>query len=409
MNGAVAEVVPGNLFQRYLERWKFFGGKFLVISVIAHLLFACGAAYYVVQRYQANRKLTFKGGPPSPNPSTRALEHKVQMAKKQSTMSAPAIAKRITTTGVAKVALPEMPAMPKLAAPPVRMAGAGGADVSFNPGGSTTSGGSGAGGAAVPFFGFRESKGGGALVGRFYDLKQLKNQTGPSKLDEGKGYPSELSKFVNGWNTSTLEKYFVAPNPLYTTQFFIPKINAAEGPRAFGLGVQPKMWVIHYKGNVVPTETGTFRFVGMGDDVLVVRFNGRVVLDCGSTNPTGHGPQKFYVSNGLQVDTKKEGMDWYKGLGVGDPVQVTGGESYPMEVLLGEWSGIDFKAWLLIEKEGAEYEKDAKGTPILPIFKLAPSQVPHPTNEAPVFAQRGPVWKAEKAKEVASTSPSPAK
>jgi hypothetical protein len=43
-------------------------GKFLIVSV-------------VVQRYQANRKLTFKGGPPSPNPSTRALEHKVQMAK----------------------------------------------------------------------------------------------------------------------------------------------------------------------------------------------------------------------------------------------------------------------------------------------------------------------------------------
>ena len=101
---------------------KILGGKFLIVSVAAHLLFACAAAYVVVQRYQANRKLTFKGGPPSPNPSTRALEHKVQMAKKQSTMSAPSLAKRITTTGLAKVALPEMPAMPKLAAPPVKMA-----------------------------------------------------------------------------------------------------------------------------------------------------------------------------------------------------------------------------------------------------------------------------------------------
>ena len=73
--------------------------------------------------------------------STRALEHKVQMAKKQSTMSAPSMAKRITTTGLAKVSLPEMPAMPKLAAPPVKMAGAGGVDVSFNPGGMATSSG----------------------------------------------------------------------------------------------------------------------------------------------------------------------------------------------------------------------------------------------------------------------------
>ena len=77
------------------------GSRFLMISIAAHLLFGLGAAYWVVQRYQANRKLTFKGGPPSPNPSTRALEHKVQMAKKQSTMSAPAIcqANRLNRSG----------------------------------------------------------------------------------------------------------------------------------------------------------------------------------------------------------------------------------------------------------------------------------------------------------------------
>ena len=384
-------------------QWERTSGKFLVVSIAVHLLFGGLAAVVVVQHYQAARKLTFKGGPPSPNPSTRALEHKVQMAKKQSTMSAPSIARKITTTGLAKVSLPDMPAMPKLAAPPVKMAGAGGTDVSFSPGGMSSSSGGGAGGAAVPFFGFRESKGGGSLVGKFYDLKQLKNGT-PSKLDQQNGYPAELSKFVNsGWNEVNLQKYFVGPNSLYTTQIFIPKMNADQGPLAFGLGgrVQPKMWVVHYKGNVVPTETGTFRFVGMADDVLVVRFNGRVVLDCGSNNPSGHAPQSFYASAGLQLDPK---MGWYKGLGRGDPVQVKAGESYPMEILLGEWPGGDFKAWLMIEKEGVEYEKDTKGNPILPIFKLAAGQPMHSGGEAPVFAKNGPVWKAEKTKETVSTA-----
>jgi hypothetical protein len=387
-------------------QWERASGKFLMISIGVHVLFGLIAAVFVVQHYQGARKLTFKGGPPSPNPSTRSLEHKVQMAKKQSTMSAPALAKKITTTGVSKVSLPEMPAMPKLAAPPVKMAGAGGADVSFNAGTMTTSGGSGAGGAAVPFFGFRESKGGGSLVGKFYDLKQLKNGQ-PSKLDQQNGYPGELSKFVNsGWNEANLDKYFAGPNPLYTTQIFIPKINADQGPLAFGLGgrVQPKMWVVHYKGNVIPTESGTFRFVGMADDVLVVRFNGRVVLDCGSATPSGHGPQSFYPSTGLQLDPK---MGWYKGLGRGDPVQVNGGESYPMEVLIGEWPGGDFKAWLLIEKDGVQYEKDGKGTPILPIFKLAAGEVTRGGGEAPVFAKVGPVWKAEQSKESASGSAKP--
>src|SRR5437764_2703138 len=124
--------------------WERTSGKFLMISIGAHVLFGLIAAVFVVQHIQAGRKLTFKGGPPSPNPSTRALEHKVQMAKKQSSMSAPALAKKITTTGAAKVSLPEMPAMPKLGAPPVKMAGAGGTDVSFGAGSMAASGGSGA-------------------------------------------------------------------------------------------------------------------------------------------------------------------------------------------------------------------------------------------------------------------------
>jgi hypothetical protein len=400
MNGAVQPAEGLSRRNTRLARWwqwERTSGKFLMISIAAHLLFGLGAAFWVVEHYQAARKLTFKAGPPSPNPSTRALEHKVQLARKQSTMSAPAAVKRITTTGLARVTLPDMPAMPKLDALPTKMAGAGGVNVSFNPGGMEVSGGAGAGGAAVPFFGFRESKGGGALVGKFYDLKQLKNGT-PSKLDQDKGYPAELARFVNGWNEATFSKYFVGPNPLFTTQIFIPKINANQGPMAFGLGgrVQPKMWVVHYKGNVIPTESGTFHFVGMADDVLVVRFNGRVVLDCGSTNPSGHAPTKFYATAGLHLDPK---MGWYKGLGVGDSFQVTGGQSYPMEVLLGEWPGGDFKAWLLIQKEGVEYEKDANGNPILPIFKLAPSTVARSGSEAPVVAKNGPIWKAEKPKQ----------
>jgi hypothetical protein len=376
--------------------WERSSGKFLIISVAVHLLFAAVATILVVSHYQATRKLAFKAGPPSPNPSTRSLEHKVQMAKKQSSMSQPST-KRVTTSGLSKITLPDMPAMPKLAQPAVKMMGAGGSDVAFNVGDTSATGAGAAGGAAVPFFGFRESRGGGSLTGKFYDLKQLKNGQ-PSKLDQQNGYPAELKNFVSAWNSSALEKYFVGPNPLYTTQIFIPKMNADQGPLAFGLGgrVQPKMWVVHYKGNVVPSEGGTYRFVGMADDILVVRFNGKVVLDCGTTNPTGHAPQQFYAPTGIQLDPK---MGWYKGLGRGDPFQVQGGESYPMEVLLGEWPGGDFKAWLMLEKDGVQYEKDGKGNPILPIFKLAASEVTKGSGEAPVFAKNGPVWKAEKVKE----------
>lgn len=156
------------------------------------------------------------------------------MAKKQSTMSAPSISKRITTTGLSKVQLPDMPAMPKLAGAPAKMAGVGGADVSF--GSLAATGGLGGGGSVVPSFGFRESRGGGSLAGKFYDLKQLKNGKA-SNLDQEKGFPEELSRFVRGgWNDFTFDKYFVGPNPLYTIQVFIPKTDADQGPRAFQLG-----------------------------------------------------------------------------------------------------------------------------------------------------------------------------
>jgi hypothetical protein len=376
--------------------WDTVGGKFLYISIGVHMVFFIVAGALVVQQYQAQRKLTFKGGPPSPNRSTRAIEHKVQMAKKQNTMTAPAVS-RIVTTGISKVSLPDMPAMPKIAGPQPKMAGAGGTDVSFASGGTAALGGSTAGGGPVPFFGFRESRGGGSLVGRFYDLKQTKDKK-PSGLDQDRGFPDELNKFVtSGWNEQHLQKYFVGPDPLYATQIFIPKIPADRGPRAFNLaGVQPRMWVIHYKGKVIPPESGNYRFVGMADDILVVRFNGQVVLDSGSNRPSGKEPKRYYASDGLKLDPS---MDWYKGLGVGDNIEVKAGQSYDMEVLIGEWPGGDFKAWLLIEKSGVEYQKDKGGHPILPIFKTQAGQPSASSGEAPVFAKEGPVWRAEKPSE----------
>ena len=66
----------------------------------------------IVQRMQAKRKVTFQGGPPSVNPSKRALEHKVSMAQKKKTGGAPPQAKRIVSAGIAKVSLPDLPTIP---------------------------------------------------------------------------------------------------------------------------------------------------------------------------------------------------------------------------------------------------------------------------------------------------------
>jgi hypothetical protein len=131
-----------------LSFWaKVAASKFLFISIVVHLLFGMGATYYVVQRIQAKRKVTFQGGPPIADPSSRALEHKVSVQKKQKSGGAPAQAKRIVSAGIAKVSLPELPSIPSATTVvPGMMAGLGGAGFGTGTGiGSGSGGGMGGG------------------------------------------------------------------------------------------------------------------------------------------------------------------------------------------------------------------------------------------------------------------------
>lgn len=136
--------------RRKLTTWqKIIASKFLVVSIIVHVIFGAGAAVYVVQSQQAKRVQTFKGGPPAVSASSRALEHKVSMAKKKASMSAPAQAKRISVAGaLSKVALPEIITMPSATTVvPNRMGGMGGNGMGMGIGGL---GGTGGGGGGFP-------------------------------------------------------------------------------------------------------------------------------------------------------------------------------------------------------------------------------------------------------------------
>jgi hypothetical protein len=114
--------------------------------------------------------------------------------------------------------------------------------------------------------------------------------------------------------------------------------------------------------------------------------------------PSGRGAQKFYNSDGLQL---KKDMTWYKGLGARRIVSGECRAKLSDGCGSREWPGGDFKAWLLIEKDGVNYDKDSKGNPILPIFKLAAGETTRGGVEVPVFAKSGPVWKAEQPKDAA--------
>jgi hypothetical protein len=133
----------------WTNRW------FLLISVGLHLLFGMGAAYVVVARH-TNRQLTFNAGPKSPNPSERAIQHRVQLQEKMKTAPV-AIPKRILSTGATKVELPPVPELTtaKNATPPPLMGAAGQHNALTRPGTIGSAAGMGTG-AAINFFGIRD-------------------------------------------------------------------------------------------------------------------------------------------------------------------------------------------------------------------------------------------------------------
>ena len=367
--------------------WRRWGWNFLTLSILAHVLFGLGAAYFIVATFQGKRKQEFKApGAKGPSAPTQALEHKVQMARKQSSMSAPVAAKRITTTSLSKVALPALPAMKMDAVVvPATMSGMGGTGAGLGGFGNGSGGGSGGGGGGLSLFGLRAS--GKGLKGSFYDLKQTRNKT-PTPIKDVGAFVHQLDQFLQGgWNENLLSQYYKAPTPLYATQIFVPRIYSVEAPKAFGVenDVQPSLWMALYKGQVSPPESGTYYFVGGGDNILIVRLNGRIVFD-----KSWDYQERYGIDRGWRptASYNYHFSDLPGGFVRGQPMDLKAGEFYDMEVLLGDDGGATFFS-LLVEKQGVEYTKK-DGVPILPVFRM--SKDAPPQGNQPPFQPDGPVW-----------------
>lgn len=272
--------------------------------------------------------------------------------------------------------------------------------------------------------GFGSDKpGGSSLEGSFYDLKQTSSGQ-PLKITDPEHYEL-MKKFVDsGWKESTLAKYFRAPKKLYNSHIFISHRNATEAPKAYGCEdkVNPSHWIAIYRGKVVAPKSGTFRFVGMADDTITVRLNGKEVFDHGYSYATlglymANG-KNFKVMDGSRKDDplkrqitragvykipakfyKYSTMGHYNerlnGMAAGTEFTVTANEVYPIEILISEVPGGGFSAFLLIEEMGAtDVKKDKDGNPILPLFRTNYA-LPDPASNKgirPPFDPIGVVW-----------------
>ncbi len=230
-----------------------------------------------------------------------------------------------------------------------------------------------------------------ALMGVMYDTKQYPNHK-PTYLGVGDGYSGVVAEFINkGWDEGVLNKYYRVSRPLFTTQIFVPNMDAGNAPRAFGAEklVQPTAWIIEYKGQVSAPEPGEYRFWGCADDVMAVAVDGKTEL-VGNRFDTNLSSVKWKQTDpdGAQAadDPLRPGT-WFT---------MTRDQIIDLDIIIGERPGGLFNAFVMIEKRGATYMKDGQGHNILPIFQVAPydTRALNNVNEEPDFAKGFPPWKS---------------
>lgn len=234
--------------------------------------------------------------------------------------------------------------------------------------------------------------GGSALEGTFYDLKQTKNGAPNANAADGRvnkdAVIAVLNEYIRTRNDSVFAKYYQSPTKLYASHFCIPACNANYAPYAYQCQdkVKPAGWVAVYRGRVRAPKSGTFRFVGTGDEVIIVRFNRDIVLEAGYILP---GLGKTYTETHIAgknkgaadfrrfeagilngTDKVHKGYEFFPhpdtplwnaelgGLMAGREFRVTEGKVYPIEVLISEVPGGAFGMELFIQETTQGKSKD---------------------------------------------------
>ncbi len=382
------EEIPGEPLRPRLPFWKRIGGEGLVISVVLHGILLVIFAVWVIATITDTATTdpdTFATGSGGGAKGERAkiFEHKMQPKNAQNLARN---ANRITPkSATASVALPDLPTT----STPSLMTGmtGGGTSKGFGGGsGGGIGGGKGVGvGNSKNFVGLFGAKFGvNGLSGTFYDIKQTKDR----KATDAEPYPAGMEpyrevirSFLNSnWNPSKFERYYRAPDVLMMSQLFIPGRPANAAPLAFGVEkeVKPSRWLVHYKGTVRAPQAGTFRFVGSGDDWLLVRWNRKIGFD--------EGYETFEVKGGKYVDfsqvvdvqvpiVRAPGGRLF--LKCGPWITVRKGDAIPVEILMGEGPGGVFDVYLAIEVAKPKKEKGAfVGEGSLKLFRTTNDPVP---------------------------------
>ena len=373
--------------------WQRLGGEGLALSVLVHIVLVLIAIVWVVStvtdgagKKDPNAFATGAGGGAG---GPKAKEFKTKLQPKNIKSLAKTNTRITSKNANASLAVASLPSMSN----PLLSAGAigGGASKGFGGGSGGGIGGGkgvGAGGGRnfVSLFGMKGSSlGASGLIGTLYDLKQTADRKPTSAAPANTGiapYRTSVREFLeSGWSAGRLQRFFKSPDKLVSGQLFITGRSADDAPKAFEVEklMKPSRWVVHYRCYVEMPSSMPFRFVGSGDDFLIVRWNRKIALDDGyETYLAGGGNYKDFgvkVTQEFKVDRRPGGLHRLK---AGPWIQVTKGTKVPVEVLIGETPGGVFDCYLAIEvaKSSTKVNGQYEGEGTLKLFRCNADPLP---------------------------------
>ena len=390
--------------------WQKLGGEGLTIWLIIHLVLILIAAIWVISTVTDSVKKdpdSFSTGQGGGAAGDKAKQFKTRAQPKNPKSMAKNAARITSKSSTATISLPDLPTSSVASLSTGMMGGGSSKGFGGGSGGGIGSGlgvGRGNGKNFVGAFG-ASFKRPNALEGTLYDLKF--SPTGKALGGDAPARIAQIQKAFEtmdrGWTGAKAmldARYRQAELKLYASNIFIPPRNAAEATKAFECEkeIQAPGWLAYYEGNFSPPVTGKYRFVGLGDDIMVVAVGGQTVLSTfwpnSKLNVTRFDP------DWLPKDAKKTDGAGLRfpphggGRYAGEWLELHKGQAYRIQITFGESYGGLFSAALLIEQQGVTYPTAGRDTQ-LPIFMLEPltpeeiqlkrsNHIDHQT-EGPVF------------------------
>lgn len=186
----------------------------------------------------------------------------------------------------------------------------------------------------------------GTLEATLLDMKRDPSGK-PTRLTDKNSRKAAIRKFTSGtWRLSRLtDDFYAAQNKLYASFWMIAFGPANRAPQAFGVAgeIEPTGVIAYYEGTYTPKEDRNIRLSGMGDDVLIVKLNNRIILDASW--------ERGYSNSDFNEDGPRlPGIP--RNLRLGDWITLEAGTTYDLQILCAEVPGGMFGLFLFYQDRG---------------------------------------------------------